>query len=104
MPKGIFAQTVVNEMNRIQSRRTKRCGTAIHASYIIIVITNNCTFNVTKVYVTRVYIYISDTPICFDIFMSSSGISNSALCQVTLILIFQPLILRKNNKNINING
>jgi len=50
------------------------------ASLIIFIITNKCTINITKVYIATVSLYIIYTPTCFDISMSSAGISTSAPC------------------------
>jgi len=49
-------------------------------SQIIFTITNKCTINITKVYITAVSVYIIYTATCFKISMSSSGSSTSAPC------------------------
>ena len=53
----------------------------MYRTYLLFfIITNNCTINITKVYVTKVSLYIIQIPIHFSILMSSSGSSISAPC------------------------
>jgi len=51
-------------------------------SFIILIITNKCTINITKVYITIVSHYVIRTPACFDIAMLCQGVPHLCLAKL----------------------